>query len=132
VRAALDGTARLLGTRPPEEMPAAFAVADFFCLPSWWEAMPMSVLEAMAASLPVVATDVGDVARLVEDGVTGYVVAPHAPEELAAALRKLLTDPRSSRAMGAAGRARVEERFSAAATARGVCEVYDEASGRRS
>jgi rhamnosyl/mannosyltransferase len=69
---------------------------------------------------------------MVEDGVTGYVVAPRAPDELAAALRKLLTDSRNSRAMGAAGRRRVEERFSAAATARRVCEVYDEASGRRS
>jgi glycosyltransferase involved in cell wall biosynthesis len=50
VLAAAEGVARLLGTRPPEEMPAAYADAEVFCLPSWWEAMPLSVLEAMPAS----------------------------------------------------------------------------------
>ena len=44
VRAELDASVRLLGTRAPQEMPAEFAAADVFCLPSWWEAMPLSVL----------------------------------------------------------------------------------------
>lgn len=119
--------ATLLGTRPPEEMPEAYAAADVFCLPSWWEAMPMSVLEAMASALPVVATDVGDVARLVVDGTTGYVVPPRSPERLATALRALLTDPERRHRMGAAGRARADARFSLRATARAVSEVYEEA-----
>ncbi len=128
---AAEGRATLLGTRPPEEMPAAYATADVFCLPSWWEAMPMSVLEAMAAGLPVVATDVGDVARLVDDGATGYLVSPQSPDELAAALRKLILDPERAREMGTAGRERVEQHFSAKVTARAVCAVYAEASGAR-
>lgn len=128
---AARGRATLLGTRPPEEMPPAYASADIFCLPSWWEAMPMSVLEAMAAGLPVVATDVGDVARLVDDGATGYLVPPQSPDDLAAALRKLITDPHRSSEMGAAGRDRVEQRFSAEVTARAVCQVYAEAVGGR-
>jgi glycosyltransferase involved in cell wall biosynthesis len=128
---AADGQAVLLGTRPPEEMPTAYAAADVFCLPSWWEAMPMSVLEAMAAGLPVVASDVGDVARLVDDGETGYLVSPQSPVELASALRKLILDPQRAAEMGAAGRRRVEQHFSAEVNARAVCAVYAEASGPR-
>ena len=129
VRAGLDESVRLLGTRPREEMPAAFAAADVLCLPSWWEAMPLSILEAMAAGLPVVATDVGDVARAVVDGVTGYVVPPQSPGELAAALEKLLLDPHLLQRMGAAGRARATEMFSADVTADAVSSLYAELSG---
>jgi glycosyltransferase involved in cell wall biosynthesis len=124
---AANGRARLLGTVPPEQMPEIYAAADVFCLPSWWEAMPMSVLEAMAAGLPVVATDVGDVARLVDHGRTGFVVPPRSPDELAATLRELLTDCQRARTMGAEGRARAQERFSSAVTARAVGRVYAEA-----
>jgi glycosyltransferase involved in cell wall biosynthesis len=124
VRAGLDDAVRLLGTRPPEEMPAEFAAADIFCLPSWWEAMPLSVLEAMAAGLPVVATDVGDIRRAVADGDTGFVVPTQDPEKLAAALEPLLTDPELRRRMGAAGRARVAERFSVSVTAAQVSSLY--------
>jgi glycosyltransferase involved in cell wall biosynthesis len=126
VRAGLDGAARLLGTRPPEQMPAAFAAADVFCLPSWWEAMPLSVLEAMAAGLPVVATDVGDVGRAVADGITGYVVPVRNPDKLADGLEPLLTDPDLRRRMGAAGRARVTGMFSADVTAGEVSALYEE------
>ncbi|TQN37902.1 glycosyltransferase involved in cell wall biosynthesis [Blastococcus colisei] len=129
VRAALNDSVQLLGTRPREEMPAAFAAAEVLCLPSWWEAMPLSVLEAMAAGLPVVATDVGDVARAVVDGVTGYVVPSHDPESLAAALEPLLTDPDLRRRMGAAGRVQVTEMFSADVTAGAVSALYAELRG---
>lgn len=132
VRAAVDGQAELLGTRRPEEMPAVYADADVFCLPSWWEAMPLSVLEAMAAGLPVVATDVGDVARAVAHGETGCVVPPRSPADLAAALEPVLLDPDLRRRMGAAGRARVETRFSAEAVAGSVSALYDELQRGRS
>lgn len=124
VRAAAEGRATLLGTRRPDEMPAAYAQADVFCLPSWWEAMPLSVLEAMAAGLPVVATDVGDVSRVVVDGETGYVVPSRSPGLLADALRNLLTDHEARRQMGNAGRCRVVEQFSSRMTARAVSDVY--------
>jgi glycosyltransferase involved in cell wall biosynthesis len=126
VRAGLDGSERLLGTRLPEQMPAEFAAADLFCLPSWWEAMPLSVLEAMAAGLPVVATDVGDVGRAVVDGVTGHVVPVRNPERLADALEPLLLDPELRGRMGAAGRSRVVEMFSSEVTAARVSALYDE------
>ncbi len=126
VLAAARGRASLLGTREPEEMPAAYAAADVFCLPSWWEAMPMSVLEAMAAGLPVVATDVGDIPRLVDDGRTGIVVAQRSPERLAQALKALLTDAPLRRRMGDAARSRVRERFSSVETALAVSDLYAE------
>ena len=126
VRAGLDDSAKLLGTRPPEAMPAEFAAADVFCLPSWWEAMPLSVLEAMAAGLPVVATDVGDVGRAVDDGVTGYVVPAKNAEKLAEALESLLTDRELRLKMGVAGRGRVVDMFSSEVTAARVSELYAE------
>lgn len=132
VRAGLDDEVRLLGSRPRAEMPAAYAGADILCLPSWWEAMPLSVLEAMAAGLPVVATDVGDVARAVVDGRTGYVVPPRNPEKLAAALQSLIEDPDLRARMGAAGRARVTELFSADVTADAVSALYDDLRGEAS
>jgi glycosyltransferase involved in cell wall biosynthesis len=130
---AAAGHAVLLGTRPPEEMPEVYASADVFCLPSWWEAMPLSVLEAMAAGLPVVAADVGDVARIVLDGETGFVVPPRSPRRLTDALRTLMEDPDAARRMGHAGRDRAEAAFSGAATARAISDLYDQATrgGRR-
>jgi glycosyltransferase involved in cell wall biosynthesis len=127
--AVADDHVRLLGSRPAEEMAGAYADGDVFCLPSWWEAMPLSVLEAMASGLPVVATDVGDVSRAVDHGRTGFVVPARSAEGLATALEKLLTDPELRAAMGAAGRDRVRQLFSDAVTAAGVAEVLDELTG---
>ncbi len=125
VLAAADGTATLLGTRPPEEMPQAYAQADIFCLPSWWEAMPLSVLEAMAAGLPVVASDVGDVARLVSPEC-GRVVPVKSPAALAHALRELLCDVDVRRRAGEASRDRASTVFSSSATADAVDDLYRE------
>lgn len=124
VRAAVPAHARLMGTMEHERMPSAYAEADIFCLPSWWEAMPLSVLEAMASGLPVVATDVGEVSRLVEHGVTGLVVRPHDPAGLADALRSLLADPERGAAMGAAARARSVEQYSLRRTVAAIAALY--------
>jgi glycosyltransferase involved in cell wall biosynthesis len=123
VLAAAEGVATLLGTRPPEEMPAAYADADVFCLPSWWEAMPLSVLEAMSAGLPVVASDVGDVSRLVTPEC-GAVVPAKDPQRLADALRRLLVDPELRRQQGEASRKRAVEAFSSTATAVAIDRVF--------
>jgi len=112
-------------------MPEEYAAADVFCLPSWWEAMPLSLLEAMASALPVVASDVGEVARIVEDGNAGFVVAARSPEQLAQALRKLLTDPEAARRMGRRGRNRAAEGFSSKVTADAVDALYAEVLGGR-
>ncbi len=100
----LDTAVQFLGFR--NDVPDLLLAADVFVLPSRYEAMPVSVLEAMAAGLPCVVTDVGDNAVLVEDGVSGRVVPPQDPAALAAALEQLLVDAELRRAMGNTGRRR--------------------------
>lgn len=102
------------------------AAADAFVLPSRFEGLPVSVLEAMAARRPVVATAIGGTDEAVTDGVTGLLVPPGDPSALAEAIRRLQTDPALTRRLAAAGRARVLRDFSASATARRVMEVYEE------
>jgi glycosyltransferase involved in cell wall biosynthesis len=126
VRAAAPARAKLLGAQPHGDMPSLYRNADLFCLPSWFEAMPLSILEAMASGLPVVATDVGDVRRVVEHGVTGLVVPPRRPELLAGALADLLSNPDKRRAMGAAGRDAAVTRF----TTRRMIDDIDDLYGQ--
>lgn len=118
------------GARSPEEMPSTYRAAEVFCLPSWWEAMPLSILEAMATGLPVVATNVGDVSRIVQDGVTGLVVAPRQPDALAAALAGLLADPERRSRFGAAGRRIAETRWSSEHTITSLGELYSANAAR--
>jgi len=109
--AAASTNVHLLGSLDRTAMADRYRAADVFCLPSWWEAMPLTVLEAMATGLPVVATDVGDVGRLVEDGVSGFLVPPRSPDQLAERLATLITRPDHARRMGAAGRQRIVTGF---------------------
>jgi len=85
--------------------------ADLLVLPSHREGMPRSILEAMATGLPVVATDIRGCREEVVDGETGLLVAIHDPVRLADAILRILDDPEKRRAMGDAGRRRVEELF---------------------
>lgn len=80
-----------------------YGIADLMALSSDWEGLPMSILEAMSAALPVVSPSVGDVPKAVGHDLTGLLVPPRDPEKLADALAALLTDPARRVAMGAAG-----------------------------
>jgi glycosyltransferase involved in cell wall biosynthesis len=82
----------------------------------------------MACETPVVASAVGGIVEVVEDGRTGDLVPPGRPDALAAAIRRVLEDPARGRAMGRAGRRRVEERFSWASVAERTARVYAEAA----
>jgi glycosyltransferase involved in cell wall biosynthesis len=107
-----------------------FAGWDIFVQPSLGEGLPIATLEAMAAGLPVVATAVGGFREVVESGTTGWLVPPKDRDALVGRLRALLLDPARRHAMGAAGRARVLERFSANEMTSRISEVYDDLVGR--
>lgn len=100
----------LLGMR--EDIPDLLAGADIFVMPSRTEGLPMALIEAMAAGLPVVASGVGGIPEVVEHGVHGLLVDPDDPVALAEALSILGGDPSLRARMGSAGRNRVRARFS--------------------
>lgn len=108
----LEEHVHLLGTR--HDVPELLAVCDLFALPSLWEGLAMALVEAMAAGLPVVATNVSGTRQVVVEGVTGLLVPPADAAQLAESLVALLENPALAREMGAAGRQRVESQFSAA------------------
>jgi glycosyltransferase involved in cell wall biosynthesis len=115
---------RFLGFRT--DVPALLAGASVIVLPSLYEGLPLSVLEAMAAARPVVATRIPGTDEAVADGVTGVLVPPADPAALAAAIRALVSDPERARQMGDAGRRRVLQEFDASITAGAVDGLYRE------
>jgi glycosyltransferase involved in cell wall biosynthesis len=105
----LSDAVQLLGTRP--DVLDLLADSDIFVLSSRSECLPMSVIEAMASGLPVIASAVGGVPELVERGRTGILVPPDDPASLAGAIARLSGDVGLRRRMGEAGRARAEALF---------------------
>jgi glycosyltransferase involved in cell wall biosynthesis len=107
----IDPAVRFLGRRT--DVPDLLRAADGLVLSSAWEGSPNVILEAMAAAVPVVATDVGGVPELVRSGETGIVVPPRNTRALAEAMRCLMTLPAEERqALGARARDIVEREHS--------------------
>ncbi|MDP9395448.1 MAG: glycosyltransferase family 4 protein [Actinomycetota bacterium] len=113
---------RLAGHRPDARL--LLDAADVFVLPSVNEAMPLALLEAMEAGLPVVATRVFGSAEIVIDRETGLLVAPRDPDALESALAGLLADPELRRRYADAGRRRYREAFTSARMAADTLAVY--------
>ena len=112
---------------PPDVVTQLYSHAAVFVCPSVYEPFGIINLEAMACETPVVASAVGGILEVVEDGKTGLLVPPARPDDLASAIRRLLDDRDLARVMGRAGRQRVEERFSWASIAARTQEVYADA-----
>jgi glycosyltransferase involved in cell wall biosynthesis len=98
-----------------------------FCCPSVYEPFGLINLEAMGCEAPVVASAVGGILEVVEDGKTGLLVPPAQPDALAEALNRVIANPTLARDMGRAGRKRVEEKFSWASVAERTEQVYADA-----
>ncbi len=102
--AGVSARVRFFGAVPHAELPRYYGLADVFCLPSLNEGMSNTVLEAIAAGLPIVATVTGGTEELVTDGENGYFVKQESPEDLAEKLSALLSDESLRRRMGEASR----------------------------
>ncbi len=120
------GAVEFAGARESAEALPAF---DVYVQPSLYESQGLAILEAMAAGVPVVATDVGGVRDAVRDGETGLLVPPGDPEALAAAILRLAADPGLSAALAARARARVRERHSSARMVGAYASLYRELLG---
>jgi len=119
----LQGRVRFLGVRA--DVADILRASDVFVLSSRWEGNPMSVMEAMAAGLPVVSTAVGGVPELVRAGETGLLVPSEDAAALAQAMQALVDDPARRQAMGAAARQHAVAHFDIRHTVRGYEQLYE-------
>lgn len=113
---------RLLGAR--DDVADILRASDAFCLPSLWEGMPVSLLEAMASGLPCVASRVAGCAQVIDDGVTGRLVAPQSVDELTTAIEWTLDHPDEAAAMGARARESVVANYCIERMIDGYRRVY--------
>ncbi len=120
---------RLLGFR--RDIPALMSACDIFVLPAPAEPFGLVLLEAMAMGKPVIAANAGGPCEIVVHGQTGLLFEPGNPQSLAAAIADLLNNPEKARAMGAAGRQRFEEHFTAGRMAAQVAAIYAAVATRK-
>jgi glycosyltransferase involved in cell wall biosynthesis len=121
-QAGLEDRITLAGAH--DQAAALMSCFTIFCLTSDYEGRPNVILEAMAAGRPVVATRVGGVPELIEDGMDGILVPPLAAEPLATAVEKLLRDPALCRALGQAAREKVAASYSCEDTVQYLADFY--------
>ena len=118
----LEQSIYFLGLR--QDIPELLAACDVFILSSDWEGTPMTILEAMAARKPIIATAVGGVPELVENGVTGLLVPPKNTQALAEAILQLVGNSTLREEMGREGQRKALERFDINQIARQYEELY--------
>ena len=120
----LEDKVRFLGVRT--DVPEILAAADAFILSSQWEGNPLSVMEAMAAGKPVIATAVGGVPELVQDGKSGVLVPPGDVEALAEAILRLAGDAHLRRQLGQEASKQAKERFDVSVMVKGYAALYEQ------
>jgi glycosyltransferase involved in cell wall biosynthesis len=128
-RLSLNGKIRLLGSR--SDVPDIIRAADVFALPSFSEGMSVTLLESMAAELPVVATRVGGNDEVVVDGQTGFLIPNDHASEMARRLLQLLGDEKLRRRMGLAGRKRAVDFFSTEGMVSAFSSLYQDVIAKK-
>lgn len=130
-RSGLAQQVEFTGTKAQGDVTGLLAAADVFVLPSYAEGVPVVVMEALGAGVPVVATFVGGITELVEDDVTGYLVRPTDADHLADRIARLVEDPALRTRLGQAGRSKVEAEFDSRIEARRLATLFvNTAAGR--
>jgi glycosyltransferase involved in cell wall biosynthesis len=125
----IAGQVRFAGDQP--DVTPWMNAFDVFCLPSYAnEGVPQALMQAMACALAVITTPVGSIEEIVEEGVTGILVPPQNEVRLRVEISKLLDDEARRRALGAAARARAENRFGEALMVERMVAVFNEAAHR--
>jgi glycosyltransferase involved in cell wall biosynthesis len=120
----LENCVHLLGVR--QDIAQLLAISDLFVLPSLWEGLPNAVLEAMAAGVPVVATNVDGCPEVIVDGETGFLVPPKEPQLLQKAVLEILQNDSLSIAMSQAARQYAVEHFSVESNISNYLSLYEQ------
>lgn len=120
----LQGVVDFLG-RVPSAAARLLPIFDIFFQPSLWEAMSMSILEAMSASKPIVATNVGEAVHMIQHGSSGFLVPPKDIEGMASSLQILATDPLMRLQMGMSGKALVQKAFTVSSMVKQYESLYE-------
>jgi glycosyltransferase involved in cell wall biosynthesis len=107
------------------DIPQILSALDLFCLPSYYEGMPLSILEAWAANKPVIATDAIGIRELIVNGETGILLPPDQPHAMANAIDRMLSNPREMLLMAANGRNIVAEKYSLQAMVAQYANLYE-------
>lgn len=121
---ALPGPVDFLGYRSQSEVAGLLGESDIFVLPSFAEGLPVVLMEALAAALPVVATRIAGIPELVEDGTTGRLAPPGNATALADAISTLIENPEAARRLGLEGRARVAAGFDSHQEASRLAQLF--------
>ena len=127
----LRSSVHFLGNLSVNDVQRELSKANCFALPSFQETAPLSIAEAMAVGVPVVAGTVGGIPDMVDHGGTGFLVDPHDPREIGEALIRIVSDDRLARALGSRAKEAVRRRFRASVVARKTVEVYHEILAER-
>ena len=122
----MNGSLHMTGRLEHLEIPRYLNAGDIFVLPSHSEGLPNAILEAMACSLPVIATRVGGIPEAVEDGKSGILTEKKDTNSLARAMEYLIENGVAAKEMGVYGRKIMESRFSWKKNAQKIIEIYRE------
>jgi len=131
-RNSLEAQVKFLGVVTGEEKIRLFKSSDVFVLPTYFylEGQPVVILEAMAAGLPVITTDRGSIKEMIGHRQNGFIIQPHAPDEIAEKIALLIEDKKLRRKMGRLSHKIVKERFNLSQYVDGVVQVIEKSAGR--